>query len=336
MTSIAKNELHFNLSCYEMAKNNLLLAYKYTIDLSPNFLSRYLPEPASASLELKDKCFNLIVKAPLLSLRAILLCVPIANRITQVALRYLSPRNLDDFVKSSPVHFRPKNEELEIRYSENTRRESIKDHYKNNIEQRKKFYLSDLHLFKNLGFNDKECQVIFTQLSPTLTIDLINSSEFKIDEVKARYSKDTRREFIKKYFENNIEQRKELDLSELHSFRKWGFSAKEIRSIFTKLSPSLSIDFVNSSAFKDDEVSKNTCYKLMKDCFKNKIKRKTTHQLQIVKSDIELSKIELAAIHKLGFTEEDYFDIALPLLGKNWKAICSRDLQEKISTYQKN
>ncbi len=112
MTSIAKNELHFNLSCYEMAKNNLSLAYKYAIDLSPNFLSRYLPEPAS--FELKDKCFNLIVKAPLLSLRAFSLCVPILNRITQLALRYLSPKDPSDFINSCP--FPPKKSELNVRY----------------------------------------------------------------------------------------------------------------------------------------------------------------------------------------------------------------------------
>lgn len=114
MTSIAKHEWLFNLSCYEMAKNNLSLAYKYAIDLSPNFLSRYLPEPVSASFALKDKCINLIVKAPLLSLRAFSLYVPILNRITQVTLRFLSPKDPSDFINSCPVP--PKKSELNIRY----------------------------------------------------------------------------------------------------------------------------------------------------------------------------------------------------------------------------
>ncbi|MGL5264551.1 MAG: hypothetical protein ACRDAI_08320 [Candidatus Rhabdochlamydia sp.] len=114
MTSIVKNELLFNSSCQGMAKSNLFSAYKYVIDALPISLSRYLPEPASASFELKDKCFNLIVKAPLLSLRAILLCVPIANRITQLTLRYLSPKDPSDFINLCP--FPPKKSELNVRY----------------------------------------------------------------------------------------------------------------------------------------------------------------------------------------------------------------------------
>lgn len=268
MTSIAKNELHFNLACHEMAKSNLLLAYQYTIDLSPNFLSRYLPKPASASFALKDRCINLI-KAPLLSLRALLLCVPIVNRVTQLALRFLSPRKLDEFVKSSPMHFRPKKKELEIRYSENIRREFIKNYLTDKIDNKQKFTPSDLDLFKNLGFSSQEVKTIFTELSPALSIDLINSPEFD----KVRYSKNTRYKFLVDYLKDKI----------------------------------------------------NT----------GKIKRKMQNRLQITEKDLILSDAARNAFLKLGFKPEDYSDIALSFLKNNQNAILSRDLQQKITVDQK-
>ena len=55
-------------------------------------------------LAFKDRCVNLI-KAPLLLLRASLLCLPATNRVTQLGLRLLSPQLTADFVKLSPFCF---------------------------------------------------------------------------------------------------------------------------------------------------------------------------------------------------------------------------------------
>ncbi|HEV3269122.1 MAG TPA: hypothetical protein VGZ69_00525 [Candidatus Rhabdochlamydia sp.] len=80
-----------------MAKNNLSLAYSYITDIFNDSISH------------KDKC-NQIIKASLLTVRSFLLCVPFVNRITQFALRILSPE-LTGEVSS---YFGE--EELEIRY----------------------------------------------------------------------------------------------------------------------------------------------------------------------------------------------------------------------------
>lgn len=69
------------------------------------------------SIGLKDRCVNLI-KASLLLLRSPLLYLPLTNRMTQLALRFLSPRKVLDFATSCPFRCYRKTE-LEIRYNEN-------------------------------------------------------------------------------------------------------------------------------------------------------------------------------------------------------------------------
>lgn len=98
MTSILNNEIKFNVLCHIMAKNNLSLACNYITDIFNDSISH------------KDRC-NKTIKASLLIVRGFLLCIPFINRITQFALRILSPEltteSFSDFGE----------EELEIRYS---------------------------------------------------------------------------------------------------------------------------------------------------------------------------------------------------------------------------
>ena len=179
MTSIVKNEIHFNLSCHEMAKNNLSLACKYAIDLSPNFLSRYLPKPASASFSLKDKCLNFFVKAPLLSLRAFSLCVPIANRVTQLALRFLSPKNPSDFIDS--CRFPPKKSELEIRYPVFIE-ESFKDKIKHKIKCKKIIKSKDLKPSHKMNVLLDKMEITPENYRNTLLNFLAKSPEIKCSD----------------------------------------------------------------------------------------------------------------------------------------------------------
>ncbi|MGB7128667.1 MAG: hypothetical protein WBD50_06235 [Candidatus Rhabdochlamydia sp.] len=97
MTPILNNEIKFNVLCHTMAKNNLSLACNYITDIF------------NGSMSHKDRCSKAI-KASLLAVRGFLLCIPFVNRITQFALRILSP----ELTIRSFFYFGE--EELEIRY----------------------------------------------------------------------------------------------------------------------------------------------------------------------------------------------------------------------------
>lgn len=117
MNTRVQKEIAFNLYCHEMAKDNVLLACNYMKSTLTGILA--YPNPISKtteSISLKDRCINLI-KAPLLLLRTPLLYLPLINRVTQLALRFLSPQQAADFVKTSSCFSK---EELRIRYNHNT------------------------------------------------------------------------------------------------------------------------------------------------------------------------------------------------------------------------
>ncbi len=100
MASVLSNEIQFNVFCHVMAKNNWSLAYNYITDIFNN------------SVSYKDKC-NKVIKASLLTVRGFLLYTPFVNRITQLALRILSP----ELTIKSFFYFEEKKEDLMIRYS---------------------------------------------------------------------------------------------------------------------------------------------------------------------------------------------------------------------------
>lgn len=101
MASVLNNEMEFNGFCHVMAKSNWSSAYNYITDIFNN------------SVSYKDKC-NKVIKASLLTVRGFLLYIPFVNRITQLALRILSPELSEEFIES-PFCFGE--EELKIRYS---------------------------------------------------------------------------------------------------------------------------------------------------------------------------------------------------------------------------
>lgn len=79
-SSAVKNEITFNSHCRQMAKDNVLLACNYM----KSAITGAFTHPVSSSitsLAFKDRCMNLI-KTPLLLLRAPLLYLPLANRVT--------------------------------------------------------------------------------------------------------------------------------------------------------------------------------------------------------------------------------------------------------------
>lgn len=199
VTSAVQKEFAFNSLCREMAKDNGSLAWAY----AKSAFARSVTNPTTP-LAFKDRFVNFI-KAPLLLLRASLLCLPATNRVTQLALRFLSPRQPADFVESSA--FRPANAELKIRYNRDTliifanirltsRAEELLE---KNIEEEKEF---DPSIFTNKNLLDA-----YVKLSPSLSIDLINSPAFKENEVKARYSEDTRYKFIESLIEGKISEK---------------------------------------------------------------------------------------------------------------------------------
>lgn len=101
MASILNNEMEFNDFCHAMAKSNWPSAYNYITDIFNN------------SVGYKDKC-NKVIKASLLTVRGDPLYISFVNRITQLALRVLSPEPTKEFIES-PSCFGE--EELKIRYS---------------------------------------------------------------------------------------------------------------------------------------------------------------------------------------------------------------------------
>lgn len=232
VTSAVQKEFAFNSLCREMAKDNGSLAWAY----AKSAFARSVTNPTTP-LAFKDRCVNLI-KAPLLLLRASLLCLPATNRVTQLALRFLSPRQPADFVESSA--FRPANAELKIRYNKNilvtfanTRLTSAAEKLlEKNIQENKEFNPS---VFTNKNFLDA-----YIKLTPPLSAELINSPEFKEDEVNARYSKDALRKFIEDYFKEKIAQKGELTKSDLDLSKdeqvifisKLGFTYPDCYNIF--------------------------------------------------------------------------------------------------------
>lgn len=93
MAYVLNNEMEFNDFGHIMAKSNGSSAYNYITDIFNN------------SVSYKNTC-NKVIKASLLS-------IPFASRITQLVLRILSSELTREFIES-PSCF--KEEELKIRY----------------------------------------------------------------------------------------------------------------------------------------------------------------------------------------------------------------------------
>lgn len=212
MISILQNERAFQSSCYQMATSNVALADSYLRSFftgvfthSPPTLAQLVlkciptepAKPTSVQLGLKHRCANL-VKASLLLIRVPFLCMlplPFLNRITQLALRCLSPRNPVDFIKAcvSPLTIA----EFKIRYKEKTRILFVATQYlDSNLLEGKEFDPSEFD--KESSREDIREKLVnqYHELSPLLTIDYINSPECKKEEVNIRYSKDIRKNFV--------------------------------------------------------------------------------------------------------------------------------------------
>lgn len=75
-------------------------------------------------------------------------------------------------------------------------------------------------------------------MSPKLSIHLINSPEFKENEAKARYSKDTCCKFVEDYFKDKIAKKEQIAKSDLdlskdeQAFMKLGFTYADCYNIF--------------------------------------------------------------------------------------------------------
>lgn len=247
MISILQNEKNFQSSCYEMAKSNVSLAGSYfksvftgTFTHSQPTLAQLVlkaipPQPAkpiSFPLGLKNRCTNL-VKVPFLLVRSPFLCMPLLNRVIQLALRCLSPRNPVDFEKSC---FLPLMEaECEIRYKEDTRVLFVaKKYLEYNLQERKEFNPSK---FKESSREDIQKLVDqYHKLSPTLTSKYINSCTCKKEEVKIRYSQGIRHQAL-------VELIRELinDKTQKRSMSKQPIIEKDLqllpqeRAVITKL-----------------------------------------------------------------------------------------------------
>ena len=201
MIYIVQKEIAFNSLCRGMATDNLSLAKQYAQDAMTGAFARFTNNSKGTSLTLKNRCINL-AKASGLAARAPLLYIPFVNRITQLALRFLSPELTNTCINSSSFF---KRDEMHVRYSQYTRHKFVEEYFRDNIKQKKRFDPSHLHLFNEVGFHSKECENIFKKLSPPLSIDFINSSEFYAeDEIHARYSQDTRNTFVESYFKEKI------------------------------------------------------------------------------------------------------------------------------------
>ncbi|HEV3269883.1 MAG TPA: hypothetical protein VGZ69_04455 [Candidatus Rhabdochlamydia sp.] len=320
VNSAVQKEFAFNSLFREMAKDNLSLAGSYITSA----FARSVTNPAT-SLTLKGRCINLI-KASLLLPRAFLLYLPLTNRIAQLGLRFLSPQQVIDFVKSSP--YRSTNAELKIRYNTNTLVTfAVEQLLEKNIRKNKEFV--------PLMFKSKDLLDAYVKLSPSLSTDLISSPEFREDEVKARYSEDTRREFIEGYFQDKIAKKEEFDPSSLNLFDKLGFDSEKCMDIFAKLSPDLNTELVNSSTKEDllARYSEATRCEFVEDCFKEKI----AQQQKITKLHLDLSKYEQTIfLIKLGFTYQECNDICFKFLVQHSeKAKLSVKLKKEVNQYKK-
>ena len=117
MTYLLKNEIRFNMDCHKMAKENWSLAYDYVTDifLERGYIIDVFNGPMSCKyIDYKD-IGNNIVKAYSLTVRSFLLYIPFINRITQFALRILSPKLTYECFDLFGV------KELNIRYSKKDR-----------------------------------------------------------------------------------------------------------------------------------------------------------------------------------------------------------------------
>ena len=228
-TSAVENEIAFNSNCREMAKNNVSLACNY-IKSALTGVFTHPTNGSTTSVALKDRCLNSI-KTPLLLVRASLLSVPLINRIIQIGLRLLSPQLTADSVQPCPFT----KVELKIRYNSNTLSAAAEKLLKKNIRENNEF--------NPLTFADKNLLDAYTKLSPPLSIDLINSLEFKEDEVEARYGKEACCKFVEDHFISKIRTKEkinkpDLDLSkeeEAIFISKLSFTRKECDDIFLKV-----------------------------------------------------------------------------------------------------
>ena len=205
MNSTVQKEIAFNSYCREMAKNNVSLACSYIKSAVIGAFTHPVSNSIT-SLAFKDRCMNLI-KTPLLLLRSPLLCLPLANRVTQLALRLLSPKLSIDCINSFSS-----NKEVNIRYSSNARTQQVKNYFLSNFKNKIPFDSSGLPL--DFGFSSEECIDIFTKLSPNLTTELVESSTS--EDLQARYSKDMRCKFAEDYFREKIKTKKEITISDLN------------------------------------------------------------------------------------------------------------------------
>ncbi|PWU15332.1 MAG: hypothetical protein C5B45_02860 [Chlamydiae bacterium] len=237
-TSAIQKEMVFNSHCRNMAKDNALLACNYVKSTFTGILAHPVPTIRQTNpIGLKDRCVHLI-KAPLLLLRSPLLYLPLINRVTQLALRFLSPEYFN-FRSSSPFRY-VKSTELKIRYNENAL----------NAAHAKLLLLINTregNEFNPSTFTNKGLLDAYIKLSPPLSIAFINSPEFKEDQVKARYSKDTRCKFVENYFQDEIAKKEKIAnstcfatfldlLQDEQALMKLGFTQQECYDIFLNVS----------------------------------------------------------------------------------------------------
>ncbi|KAG6559797.1 hypothetical protein RHABOEDO_001011 [Candidatus Rhabdochlamydia oedothoracis] len=146
----------------------------------------------------------------------------------------LSPPLTFQYIKSPEF----KKDEVHARYSIQTCIKFLADYCKEKIAK-KENYEEELKLLWSLLIKNHP------NLAPDpLSIDLISSPEFKADEVKARYSEDTRRIFIEDYIKEKIAKKKEkitksdLNLSgEEHTIfiKKLQLTNKDYNNFFLKV-----------------------------------------------------------------------------------------------------
>jgi hypothetical protein len=143
-----------------MARSNVDLAIVYIKDFIQNSPTYSKNNSHTPPLPLKERCTNLAKASGLLA-RAPLLCLPLVNRVTQLALRFLSRKLSIDYIfprEESAVRY--SKEELLIRNTkieEQNKRTECKKYIQKNRSKKQKITLANL---ENFGLSKKEIQEI--------------------------------------------------------------------------------------------------------------------------------------------------------------------------------
>ena len=185
--SALQNEIIFNSHCREMAKDNLSLAGSYITSVFARSVTT-----SATSLTLKGRCMNLM-KASLLLPRAFLLCLPLTNRMTQLGLRFLSPKPSIACINSFS------SEELSIRYNQDRVIELKFTKLKSDVQDK-------IPTKENITAACKECRI------------------YNEDEIR-----EIHKSLVIPYIQNQLESQKskKIPTLKLSCFTKLGLSANE-------------------------------------------------------------------------------------------------------------